>query len=86
MSNLAELTRQVAALNRAVKDYMYQLEDFKRHNAEHLQLIKSELQGDSSNSHFVSMAACVTAADESLKASLNALTSASAALTRVELR
>ncbi len=84
MSNLAELRRHVIVLNRSIQEYAQLLDSFIKSNAEHIQLIKNELQGDSDNPHIRRMIACLTASDESIKASANALTRASSALARVE--
>lgn len=86
MSNLAELTRQVGVLNRSIKEYIVQLESFKWSNSEQFQLIQIELSGDSSNAHSMRMLSCVSAADSTLKSSLEALERASSALLRVEMR
>lgn len=86
MSNLRELTQQVAALNRALRNYMDQLESFRQSNAAQIELIQTQLAGDLSIPHAQRMVSCVADADASLKSSLDSLTRASSALTRVEMR
>lgn len=86
MSNLTELIRQVSALNREIKDYMAVVESFRSSNAGQIELIKTQLTGDSSNPHATRMISYVSAADSALKSSLNSLSRASAALFRVEHR